>query len=77
MAGIGVAARSARQKPRKEVAVRREIVSEYVMLDGVLGEPDQTFPHLAIERSSELRHRERKRGSAPPRSGMWAGGIVG
>jgi hypothetical protein len=32
----------------KEVAVRRVIVSEYVMLDGVLGEPDRTFPHLAI-----------------------------
>ena len=56
--------------------MRRGIVSEYVMLDGVLGEPDRTFPHLAIERSSELRHRERKRGSAPSRSRMWAGGSV-
>jgi len=48
MAGIGVAARAAPQKLRKEVAVRRVIVSEYVMLDGVLGEPDRTFPRLAI-----------------------------
>jgi hypothetical protein len=48
MAEIGVAARSARQKRRKEVAVRRVIVSKYVMLDGVLGEQDRTFPHLVI-----------------------------
>jgi hypothetical protein len=38
----------ARQKRQKEVAVRRGIVSEYVMLHGVLGEPDRTFPQLAI-----------------------------
>jgi hypothetical protein len=38
----------ARQKRQKEVAVRRGIVSEYVMLDGVLGEPNRTFPQLAI-----------------------------
>jgi hypothetical protein len=48
MAGIGVAARSARQKRREGVAVRRVIVSEYLMPDGILGEPDRTFPQLAI-----------------------------
>jgi len=30
------------------VAVRRVIVSKYVMLEGVLGEQDRTFPHLVI-----------------------------